>query len=418
MAAASDERRVVITGMGVIAPNGLDLETFWASVRDGVSAAGVVTRFDLRECPSRVAAEIHDWSPAGYMDRKVAHRLERSHQYGVAAAKLAAADAGLDLKEIDPDRVGVVEATSVSNYDAAYKGRHAVDTRGHRTVTPSMMISGYVGSGSAEIANELGTRGHAITCSSGSASGNDVMGYSANMIRHEDVDVMVAGGTEAPLVDTIFFGFAQSQAMTRWKGPPAEAMKPFDQRGDGFIMGEGGAYVVLEELTHALSRDARIYAEVLAHGRSCEAYHPMAPHPDGAGVARAMEKALRSAGIDRNEVDYINPHGSANAVNDIAETRAIRKTFGAHASRIAVTSTKPIMGHSLAAAGALETVVCALALSRSVIPPTINLQQRLPECDLDYLPQKPRPYPLRVAMSLNSGFGGKTSCLILRRWQP
>jgi len=406
----------VITGMGIIAPNGQDLETFWTSIRDGRSAVAPVTRFDTGDSPSKLAAEIRDWKPGEFMDAKVANRLERSHQYGIAAAKLAARDAKLDLTEVDPDRVGVVEATSVSNYDAAYKGRRAVDQRGHRTVTPSMMVSGYVGSGSAEIANQIGSRGHAITCSSGSSSGNDVMGYAANMIRHEDVDVMVAGGTEAPLVDTIFFGFATSRAMTRWAGPPPEAMKPFDIRGDGFAMGEGGAYLVLEELSHALSRGARIYAEILAHGRSCEAYHPMAPHPDGMGVARAMEKALRSAGIDREEVDYINPHGSANGVNDLAETRAIKKVFGNHARRLAVSSTKPITGHSLAAAGAIETVVCALTLSRKIIPPTINLQQPLPGCDLDYVPQRPRPYPTRVALSLNSGFGGKTSCLILAGW--
>ncbi len=406
-------RRVVITGMGVVAPNGRDLDTFWNSVCAGRSAVGFVSRFDPADSPSRLAAEVRDWRATDYMDAKTAKRLERSHQYGIAAAKMAAKDAGLDLSKIDPDRVGVVEATSVSNYDAAYKGRRAVDDRGHRTVTPSMMIGGYVGSGSAEIATELGSRGHAITCSSGSSSGNDVMGYSASMIQHEDVDVMVAGGAEAPLVDTIFFGFAQSRAMTRWTGPPQEAMKPFDQRGDGFVMGEGGAYVVLEELGHALSRGARIYAELLAHGRSCEAYHPMAPQPDGDGVVRAMEKALRVASLDPSMVDYINPHGSANAVNDVAETRAIKRVFGTHARRLAISSTKPITGHSLAAAGALETVVCALVLARHQIPPTINLKEPLPDCDLDYVPNGARPYPSRVAISLNSGFGGKTSCLVL-----
>lgn len=416
MGHSRDERRVVITGMGVIAPNGQDLETFWKSVRDGKSAAGPVTRFNLTNCPSRIAAEIRDWKATEYMGAKVANRLERSHQYGIAAAKLATKDAALDLSRIDPDRVGVVEATSVSNYDAAYKGRHAVDTRGHRTVTPSMMISGYVGSGSAEIANELGCRGHAITCSSGSSSGNDVMGYAASMIRNEDVDVMVAGGTEAPLVDTIFFGFSQSRSMTRWQGPPEQAMKPFDKDSDGFVMGEGGAYVVLEELTYALTRGARIYAELLGHGRSCEAYHPMAPDPNGSGVARAIEKAMRAAGIDCGDIDYVNPHGSANGVNDLAETRAIKKIFGKHTRRIAVSATKPVTGHGLASAGALETVICALALSRQVIPPTINHHTPLPECDLDLVPGTARPYPIRVAMCLNSGFGGKTSCLILKAW--
>jgi 3-oxoacyl-(acyl-carrier-protein) synthase len=279
-----------------------------------------------------------------------------------------------------------------------------------------MMISGYVGSGSAEIANELGCRGHAVTCSSGSSSGNDVLGYAASMIRNEDVDVMVAGGTEAPLVDTIFFGFSQSRSMTRWEGAPAGAMKPFDTASDGFVMGEGGAYLVLEELAHALSRGARIYAEVLAQARSCEAYHPMAPDPNGAGVTRAMEKALHSAGIEREQIDYINPHGSANGVNDLAEIRAIKKVMGPHARRLAISATKPVTGHGLASAGAIEAAVCALALTNQTIPPTINLTNPLPECDLDFVGSKARLYPVRVAMSLNSGFGGKTSCLILRAW--
>jgi 3-oxoacyl-(acyl-carrier-protein) synthase len=407
------DRRVVVTGMGVIAPNGKTLASFWDAVRQGRSAVAPLTRFDPGDSPSKLATEIPNWVATDYMDGKLAHRLDRSAQYGVAAAKLAAQDAGINLTEIDPDRVGVVEATSLSNYDSAYRGRRAVDERGYRTVTPSMMINGYVGSGSAEISNVLGCRGHSITCSSSSASGSDVMGYAMSMIKHEDVDVMVAGGSEAPLVDTIYYGFATSHAMSRWHGPPTEAMKPFDQHGDGFVIGEAGAYVILEELSHALSRGARIYVELLGHGRSCEAFHPMAPEPDGAGVVRAMEKALRQSRLDHTEIDYINPHGTANSMNDLAEVRAIKRFFGPHAHRLAVSSTKPITGHPLAVAGALETIICTLALSHQEIPPTLNLRTPLAECDLDFVPGKSRPYPLRAALNLNSGFGGKTSCLAL-----
>jgi 3-oxoacyl-[acyl-carrier-protein] synthase II len=245
-----------------------------------------------------------------------------------------------------------------------------------------------------------------------------VLGYARHMIQHDDIDVMIAGGAEAPILDACFFGFAQSRAMTRWAGPPEEAMKPFDQAADGFVMGEGGAYVVLEEYTHALSRGARIYAEVLSQARACEAYHPMAPHPDGWGVARAMTKAMDAGRIDRESVNYINVHGTANANNDLAETRAIKEVFGSHVRRLAVSSTKPVTGHALAAAGAIETVVCALAITHSEIPPTINLRQPLPECDLDYVPDHARPYPVEIVLSLNSGFGGKTSCLILGRHRP
>jgi 3-oxoacyl-[acyl-carrier-protein] synthase II len=239
------------------------------------------------------------------------------------------------------------------------------------------------------------------------------MGYALRMIQDEEVDVMIAGGAEAPIVETVYFGFAQSHAMSRWTGPPAGAVKPFDQSADGFVIGEGSAYLVIEELSHALARGARIYAEVLGHGRSCEAYHPMAPHPDGEGVARAIEKALRKAGTDGSTVDYINAHGSANSVNDVAETRAIKKVFGDASRRVAVSSTKPITGHPLAAAGAIETVICALALYHREIPLTLNLRTPLPECDLDYVPGKSRPYPLRQVLNLSSGFGGKTSCLLL-----
>lgn len=400
-----------------MSPSGLDLETFWNNVRSGQSAADVLTRFEPEECPARLAAEIYDWEATDFLDAKLAKRTERSLQFALVAARFAAEDAALDLGEVDADRVGIVEATSVSNLESAYRARDAVDMRGARGISPSMMVGGYVGSGSAEIANSLGCRGHAITCSSSSASGNDVMGYAMHMIQHEDVDVMVAGGAEAPIVDTLYFGFAQVRAMSRWQGKPALAMKPFDQAGDGFVLGEGGAYVVLEELTHALNRGARIYAEVAAQSRACEAYHPMAPHPDGWGVSRAMEKALRAARIEPSQIDYINVHGTANEPNDVAETRAIKNVFGPHAQRLAVSSTKPITGHPLAAAGAIETVICALSIVHSEIPPTINLRNPHPECDLDYVVNGSRRYPIQCTINLNSGFGGKTSCLILKRFE-
>ncbi len=412
----SDQRRVVITGMGVIAPNGLDLDSFWKSVRDGQSAADYVTRFDVKPIPSKFACEIKNFDAKDYMDVKAAKRLERSLQYSVAAARLAMSDASIDFSLIDPDRTGVVEGSSLSNVESAYKGKDAIIAKGYRSISPSFMISGYVGSGSAEIANTLGIKGHAITCSSSSASGNDVMGYAKSMIQNEDVDVMLAGGSEAPLVDTIFYGFSQSRAMTRATGDPKKAMKPFDVEADGFVMGEGGAFVVLEELTHALHRGAKIYAEVSGHGRSCEAYHPMAPHPDGIGIKRAMEKCLRQARLEASRVQYVNVHGTANEPNDLAEVRAIKNFFGNHVRQLAVSSTKPVTGHPLAAAGAMETVICALAIKNEAIPMTLNLTRPRPECDLDFVTGSSRHYPVDSVMSLNSGFGGKTSCLLLRKY--
>ena len=410
------DRRVVITGMGVIAANGFTLDAFWESICKGRSAATLLTRFDTTNIPSKVAAEIRGFEPNRYMDTKSARRLDLSLQYGVAAARLATQDARIDLPKIDPDRIGVVEATSLSNNEAAFHSKTAFLSRGYRAVPISAMLNGAIGGGSGEIANEIGAKGHAITLSSSSASGNDAMGYAASMIRNEDVDVMVAGGSEAPLIESVWGGFCLNRVMTRFAGNPPEAMRPFDKGRDGFILGEGAGFVVLEELSHALSRGARIYCELVGHGRSCEAYHPLAPHPEGVGYIRAMEKALRQAGIGRNEIDYINAHGTATPANDLVETRAIKTFFGEQAHRVAVSSTKPVTGHLMAGAGALETIVCALALARHEIPMTLNLHDPAPECDLDYVSTRSRPYPIRYALNLNSGFGGKNSCLVLQRF--
>jgi 3-oxoacyl-[acyl-carrier-protein] synthase II len=278
------------------------------------------------------------------------------------------------------------------------------------------LINGYCGAGSGEIAAELGIHGHAITCSSGSASGNDVMGYAAGLIRNDDVDVMIAGGAEAPILPPLWGAFCHAHVMTRNNNDPLRSMRPFDADRDGFLLGEGGAFVVLEELSHALGRGARIYAEFASHGRSCEAYHPVAPHPDGIGVIRAMEKALRQARMNIEEIDYVNVHGTATQTNDLVETNAIKKLFGPHAYRLAISSTKPVTGHLLAASGAVETVVTALSLNRQEIPLTVNLQTPEPGLDLDYVKDGSRPYPVRVAMNLSSGFGGKNACLILAHY--
>ena len=379
----SPDRRIVITGMGVIAPNGSTLETFWDSIVRGRSAAGPLTRFPLGDSPAKLACELRDFTPERYMDAKIAKRLDRSIQYAVSAAHLAVKDSGIIVEEMDGTRIGIVEGTSVSNVSASAKADDAYKLRGHKGISMFQMLNGYSGSGSGEVAIHLGIRGHAVTLSSGSASGNDVMGYAASMIREDDVDVMVAGGAEAPLLTLIWSAFCQSRVMTRSTGEPSEAMRPFDVARSGFILGEGSAFVVLEELTHALSRGARIYAEVSGHGRACEAFHPIAPEPTGKGVFDAMNSAMRRAKISLDEVDYINAHGTATELNDLVETRAIKRLFGPHARRLGISSTKPITGHLMAAAGAIETVITALSIYHQIIPPTINLRVPDPECDLD-----------------------------------
>ncbi|MHB8521748.1 MAG: beta-ketoacyl-[acyl-carrier-protein] synthase family protein [Limisphaerales bacterium] len=410
------QRRVVITGMGVIAPNGQDLDTFWDSLRKGTSAATRVTRFETSNLPNKVAAEIKNFEGSRYMDAKKAKRFELSIQYGIAASRLAVEDAAIDFKKFDPDRVGVIEATTVSGMETWFKGQTEFLSKGYRHVSPFTLINAYWGGGSGEIALELGICGHAISYSSGSASGNDAIGYALQMIQQDEVDVMVAGGAEAPLLAPLWGAFCQTKVMTARNDQPKESMRPFDRQRDGFLLGEGAAFLVLEELSFALARRASIYAEVLGQGRSCEACHSVLPHPDGIGLHRAMQKALRAARLHPNEVDYINAHGTATESHDLVETLAIKRLFGERARHVPVSSTKPVTGHLLGAAGAIETVVCALALKHQEIPPTLNLTAPAEDCDLDYVPERARPYPVRVAMNLNCGFGGKNACLILRQY--
>jgi 3-oxoacyl-[acyl-carrier-protein] synthase II len=409
-------RRIVITGMGVITAPAQRLDSFWNCIRQGISGGKQMTRFPAGASPTLIAAQIDDFDPALYMDHKMARRLDHSHRYGVAAARLAQQDAQIDFHNVDADRIGIVEGSSMSGNEGAVKAEEGFHRKGYKGVGPFALINGYSGAGSGEVAKELGIRGHSITLSSSSASGNDALGYALSMIRHEEVDVMVAGGAEAPIVPHTWGGLCLNQVMSRRNDTPQAAMRPFDKTRDGILLGEGSAYLVLEELSYALSRGARIYAEILGHGRSCEAYHPVAPHPDGVGYFRAMQKAIRQAQIDPEEVDYINAHGTATEANDIVETKAIKRYFGAHAYQLAVSSTKPVTGHLLGAAGALETVVCALSLYHQEIPLTLNHDEPGPECDLDYVRGRSRPYPVRVALNLSSGFGGKNSCLVLRRY--
>src|SRR5688572_1366278 len=282
-------RRAVVTGMGIICPNGSTIETFWNSVRDGKSAAGRVTRFDVDSLPNRIGCQIREFDPGLYFDVKKAKRFDLSIQYGMAAAKLAVHDSRLKIDQLDPDRVGVVEATSVSGMESSFKGQTAFLNRGYRSMSPFTLINAYCGGGSGEIALELGICGHALSYSSGSASGNDAIGYAASMIQQDIVDVMVAGGTEAPLLAPLWGAFCLTKVLTARNDDPHSSMRPFDRTRDGFLLGEGAGFLVIEELSHALARGAKIYAEIIGHGRSCEAFHSVAPHPDGKGLYRAME---------------------------------------------------------------------------------------------------------------------------------
>jgi len=407
------ERRVVITGIGVIAANGLTVEKFWDSLCQGASGVKPTTRYDVSKLPVQVSAEVHDFRIDEHLEAVKMGRLELSVQYGLAASAAAVRDAKLDVAEVDPDRIGIVEGTTTSGVSNVLKVE--AQMRSGQKIHPYNAIGGYCGEGSSAIGIYLGIHGHALTYCSGCASGADAIGYAWRTVKDDDVDMMIAGGSDA-IFEAQHFGFCRLRAMSELPGEPGTQMRPFDQVRDGFVLGEGSAYFVVEELGHALSRGAKIYAEIVAHGRSAESYHPTDPHPDGLGYVNAMRRALRRAGLHGPEVDYINAHGSATPLNDPLETRAIKTVFGAHASRVGISATKPITGHTMGAAGAIEAAVCALAIHKQQMPPTINLRNPAEGCDLDYLAHGPRPYPVDVAVNLNAGFGGRYACLIFRRY--
>jgi 3-oxoacyl-[acyl-carrier-protein] synthase II len=403
--------------MGVISPNGHDLVQFWENVRGGISAAAPIGRFDASKLPVKVGAEVKDFDIGRYANAKKFGRYELTVQYGVAAASLAVKDAGIEIGKLEPSRTSVVEGTTISGAVSVIKLRdsyHQTSEHNYRALHPYNVVGGYCGEGSSTISLHLGIHGNAITYCSGCASGNDAIGYAAYLVRSDDVDVAVAGGSEE-MIELMHMSFCRVRAMSELGCEPARAMRPFDKTRDGFVLGEGAAFLVLEELSHAKGRGARIYAEVAGHGRSSEAYHPTDPHPEGLGYRWAMEKALRSARVNPEDVDYINAHGSATPLNDPIETRSIKRVFKDHARRLAVSATKPVTGHLMGASGAIETVISALTLARQEIPPTINLEDPDEACDLDYVRGQARPYPVRAAVNLNAGFGGRYACLVLKR---
>jgi 3-oxoacyl-[acyl-carrier-protein] synthase II len=414
---STPRRRIVVTGLGVIAPNGLTIPDFWQSLIDGRSAAQILTRFDTSAMPAKIACEVRGFRPEEYIANSKARRYDPSILFAVAAAKLAVHDGALDLSRMDSDRVGIVEGTSVAAFQNLVQGLGEFQTRGWKSIQPTKMINAFAGGASSEIAIELQVHGQATTIATACSAGNDALGYAAQVIRNDVADVMIAGATEAPVVAPYFGLFAHTQAMSRWTGDPSAAMKPFDRDRDGFVIGEGAAFLLLEELGHALRRGAHIYCEWLGHGQACDAHSPMAVHPEGKGLKRAIERALFDANCEIEHVDYINPHASATAQNDPVESKTIEAVFGRNAKRIAISATKPVTGHLMGATAAIEAVICALAIDRSQIPPTANLRNPDRNCTLDYVPLHARAHPVRIAMNLNVGFGGKCSALLFGRYQ-
>ena len=405
----------MVTGIGVISPIGLDVETYWRNLSQGLSGAASVTRFDTSKLPVKIAAEVKGFKLSDYFPELNEKRFNRTVQYAISAASNAMKDAGIDIESMNARRVGVVEGTTVSGADSVMNmfSRYR-DNKTYRAVHPYDIVSAYCGEGSSSISLHLGIKGPAVTYCSGCASSNDSIGYAAKMIQQDELDIAFAGGSEE-VTEMLFAGFCKLRSMSENNDHPSEAARPFDRQRDGFVLGEGSVFLVIEELTHALARGAKIYAELIGHGRSSEAYHPTDPDPEGLGYQAAMMQALYEAKIAPDEIDYINAHGSGTPKNDPIESLAIRKTFGEHAYRLAVSASKPILGHMMGASGSAESAATVLAIKHQIMPPTINLADPDDGCDLDYVLQ-PRPYPIRAAANLNAGFGGRYSCLIFRQF--
>ena len=410
-------RRVVVTGLGTVHPLGLDVETFWKAALEGKSGIGEITHFDASHMKARIAGEITDFDPEVYIERKEARRLDRYDQLFWASSHQALADAGISYEEDDPAamRAGVSVGSGIGGMISFQNGIDTMRQRGPDRVSPLTItqIISNMAAGLVSIRyNLFGPNTCTVTACAASAN---AIGDAAEIIKRGAADVMVAGGAEAPVCEFALAGFAQSRALSLNNDDPQGASRPFDADRDGFVMGEGAATLILEEREHALARNAHIYGEVVGYGMSSDGYHVTLPRPGGGGAARAMQHALDDAGLAAADIDYINAHGTSTKANDATETAAIKTVFGESAYATPISSTKSMTGHLLGGAGALESLVCILAIRDGVVPPTINYTTPDPECDLDYVPNEARPVDVDKAMTNSFGFGGHNVSLIFAK---
>ncbi|MCR6544199.1 beta-ketoacyl-ACP synthase II [Dehalobacterium formicoaceticum] len=410
------KNRVVITGMGVITPVGNDVETYWHSLMNGISGIGPITHFDTTGYTTRIAGEVKDFDPTKFIDKKEARRMDRYCQFAVSAAKMAREDAALDMNTVDGHRVGVILGSGIGGVATMEEQKQVLMEKGPGRISPffvPMMISNMA---AGQISIAFGAYGINETIVTACASGTNAIGDAFKVIQRGDADVIFSGGTEAPITPLSVAGFCSMKAMSTRNEEPEKASRPFDKDRDGFVIGEGAGILVLESLEHAQKRGARIYAEVVGYGSTADGYHITAPAPEGSGAARAMANALEDAGIKPEEVDYINAHGTSTDLNDKGETQAIHSVFGEAASKVAVSSTKSMIGHLLGAAGAVEAIACTLAINHRMLPPTINYETPGPECDLDYVPNQAREAEVNVTMSNSLGFGGHNATIVIKKF--
>jgi 3-oxoacyl-[acyl-carrier-protein] synthase II len=406
-------RRVAITGIGAVTPLGNDATSTWEAALAGRSGIDEIRAFDASECPVTIAGEVKDFDPTAVVSPKEARKLDRNVLFALSAAKEALADAGVN--GFRPERVGVVLGSAIGGFTELMRQADILRERGPDRVSPSFIPNVLVDAASGQLAIELGIRGPNYAIVSACATGSHTIGEGAELIRRDRADTILAGGTEACIHPLILAGFTSMRGLAAGNGDPTKASRPFDATRAGFVMAEGAGVVHLEELESAKARGAPIYAEVLGYGASNDAYHMAAPDPDSVGVVEMMRQALERSGVEPDEVDYINAHGTSTPLGDVAETKAIKEVFGGHAYELAVSSTKSVMGHTFGAAGAVEAIMSALAIRHGIIPPTINYENPDPDCDLDYVPNEAREADVRVALSNAMGLGGHNGCVLLGR---
>ncbi len=413
-----EKRRVVVTGLGVVSPVGIGTETFWQALLSGKSGVGSITQFDTTDFPVKIAGEVKDFDAETYVgDKKAARHMDRNTQFAIAAAIEAAKDANFDIEKEDPTRCGSLIGSGIGGIATTEETVLKIENRGPAKVNPFAVPMMIANMAAGQVSIHFGLQGPVLTDVTACASGTNSIGLALRLIQCGDADVIFAGGTEAAVCKTPMAGFAAMKALSSRDCPPEEASCPFDARRDGFVLGEGAGVLILEELNHAKARGAKIYAELVGYGMSGDAYHMTAPAPGGALQLRSMENAIRDAGLAPDDISYVNAHGTSTHLNDMNETAALKTLFGERAYQVPVSSTKSMIGHLLGAAGALEAIVCALSIRDQKIHPTINLKERDPECDMDYVAEGAREADVNVAMSNSFGFGGHNAVIVLRRYE-
>ena len=417
MASNHFERRVVITGMGAVTPLGNDVETTWKNILAGQCGIDRITHFDATPFDTQIAGEVKNFDPVpAFPSPKEVRRSDRFAQFGVFAAHQALLDSGLDLEKVDRDEVGAFLGSGIGGLETTAEQCTVLQTRGPGRLSPFMIPMLILNMGSGIFSMFYKLRGPNLATCSACASSTHAIGEAWRTLKMGDAKVMFAGGSEATIVPIGIGGFCAMRAMSTRNNDPKTASRPFDIGRDGFVMGEGAGVVVLEELEHAKARGARIYAELVGYGNSADANHITAPSPGGEGAARCMKMALRNAGLNPTDISYINAHGTSTPQGDIAETQAVKTVFGEHAKKIAVSSTKGATGHMLGAAGATELVLCVKAIQNDIVPPTINIENQDPECDLDYVPNKAREMKVRAIVNNSFGFGGHNATVIAKKF--